>query len=55
MIEGNVSHKRFADFPDDPALGRVLSMDYPLTYEKLREYRFDPNAEILWGMEVGRE
>ena len=28
-------------------------MDYPLTYEKLREYEFDLNAEVLWGMEVG--
>ena len=53
-VTGSVSHKRYADFPDDPGLGRVLPMDYPLTYDKLREYRFDPNAEVRWGMELGR-
>jgi hypothetical protein len=52
-VTGHVSHKRFSDFPDDPKLGRALPMDYPLTYEKLREYGFDRNAEVLWGMEVG--
>lgn len=52
-VEGNVSHKRHADFPDNPELGRLLPMDYPLTYEKLREYEFDPNAEVMWGVEVG--
>jgi hypothetical protein len=51
-LSGNVSHKRYSDFPDDPELGRVLPMDYPLTYEKLREYEFDLNAEVLLGMEV---
>ena len=51
-VSGHVSHKRFSDFPDNPALGRVLPMDYPLMYEKLLEYRFDPNAEVLWAMEV---
>ena len=52
-LTGSVSHKRYADFPDDPALGQVLPMDYALTYEKLREHRFDPNAEVLLGMELG--
>jgi len=52
-VTGHVSHKRFSDFPDDPELGRVLPMDYPLTYEKLRSYDFDANAEVRWGMEVG--
>jgi hypothetical protein len=53
-VTGNVSHKRFSDFPEDPELGRVLPMDYPLTFDKLLEYKFDPNAEVKWGMEVGR-
>jgi hypothetical protein len=42
------------DFPNDPELGKVLPMDYPLTYEKIREYGFDKNAEVLWGAEVAR-
>jgi hypothetical protein len=53
-VTGNVSHKRYADFPDNPELGRVLPMDYPLTYEKLRAYAFDLNAEVRWGLEIGR-
>jgi hypothetical protein len=54
-ISGSVSHKRFMDFPDDPALGRILPMDYPLTYDRLREYGFDPNAEVLWGIEISNQ
>jgi len=52
-IRGNVSHKRYVDYPDDPERGRVLPMDHPLTYEKLREYAFDLNAEVLLGLGVG--
>jgi len=26
--------------------------DYPLTYQKFKELKFDPNAEILWAKEV---
>jgi hypothetical protein len=52
-LRGNVSHKLYVDYPDDPELGRMLPMDYPLAYEKLREYGFDLNAEVLWGIEVG--
>jgi hypothetical protein len=25
----------------------VLPLDYPMTYERLASYRFDPNAEYL--------
>jgi len=52
-VTGNVSHKRYADFPEGDPRGRALPMDHPLTYEKLREYGFDLNAEVLWGMEIG--
>jgi hypothetical protein len=51
-VRGCISHKRYAEFPDDPEMGRVLPIDYPLTYEKLREYAFDPNAEVLLALEV---
>jgi hypothetical protein len=37
-------------FPDDSELARVLPVHYPLTYEKLASYDFDPNAEYLYAL-----
>jgi hypothetical protein len=51
-VRGNVSHKRYADFPEGDPRERALPMDYTLTHEKLRGFEFDLNAEVLWGMEV---
>ena len=42
-------------FPDDPEMGKVLRPHYPLTYEKLAEYNFDPNAEVLYALELVSE
>ena len=39
-------------FPDDPEVGRVLPVHYPLTYETLAAYDFDPNAEYLYALEL---
>ena len=50
-LSGIVSQKRFEYFPDDPK-ATVLKPDYPLSYEKLAEYDFDPNAEIRYALEV---
>jgi len=54
-IEGVVSGSYFNQFPNDPELGRVLPVHYPLTYEKLASYDFDPNAEYLYALELLRE
>jgi hypothetical protein len=51
-IEGLVSMSYFSDFPNDPALGRVIPVQYPLTYEKLASYDFDPNAVYLYALEL---
>jgi len=51
-LSGSVSHKYFDMFPDDPEMGRVLRMHHQLTYEKLKSYNFDPNAEILFALEI---
>jgi hypothetical protein len=51
-LSGSVSHKYFDMFPDDPEMGRVLRMHHQLTYEKLKSYGFDPNAEILFALDV---
>jgi hypothetical protein len=51
-LSGSVSHKYFDMFPDDPEMGRVLRMHHQLTYEKLKSYNFDPNAEILFALDI---
>jgi hypothetical protein len=54
-IGGAVSGSYFNQFPNDPELGRVLPVHYPLTYDKLASYDFDPNAEYLYALELLRE
>jgi hypothetical protein len=51
-IEGSVSGSYFNTFPNDPELGRVLPVHYPLTYDILTSYDFDPNAEYLYALET---
>jgi hypothetical protein len=51
-IGGGISVSYFNQFPNDPELGRVLPVHYPLTYEKLASYDFDPNAEYLYALEL---
>jgi hypothetical protein len=46
-IQGTVSYKRFLIFPNDEEKGKLLRPDIVLTYEKLKDLQFDPNAEIL--------
>jgi hypothetical protein len=50
----SVSRKVFVFFPDDPERGKVLMPQHLLTYEKLRELRFDRNAAVLYALEVAR-
>jgi len=51
-LSGGVSGSRYVIFPEDPALGRVLPVQYPLTYEKLASYDFDPNAWLRYALEL---
>jgi hypothetical protein len=51
-IEGAVSTAYYVDSPNDPEVGRVLPVDYPLTHEQLASYDFDPNAEFLYALEL---
>lgn len=50
-IRGMVSYKQFLDFPEDPVKGRMLRPHIELTYKKLKELKFDPNAEIILVLE----
>jgi hypothetical protein len=51
----SVSRKAFVLFRDDPERGRVLMPHHPLTYEKLKEYRFDRNAALLYTLEIAQK
>ena len=51
-LKGYVSFKQNITFPDDPVKGKCLIPDYPLTYEKFELLSFDPDAEIIYALEV---
>ena len=51
-IEGEVSSSFDIVFPDDPERGRVLPVHYPMSYEKLASFGFDPDAIFLYAMEI---
>jgi hypothetical protein len=42
-------------FPPDSELATVLPVHYPLTYEKLASYDFDPNAWLRYALEIAQE
>jgi hypothetical protein len=54
QLTGRISHKYFVFFHDDPEMGRVLRPHYPMTYDKLKSYDFDVNAEIIYALDVCR-
>jgi hypothetical protein len=51
-LTGTISHKQFVDFHDDSEMGLVLRPHFPMTYDKLKSYAFDPNAEILLALDI---
>ena len=51
-IRGMVPMIAATHFPDDPEKAHVLPVHYPLTYERLVSYEFDPNAEYLYTLEL---
>ena len=51
-IQAGVSFKRILTFPDDPEMGHCLIPHFTITYAKLADYNFDPNAEILLALEI---
>jgi hypothetical protein len=51
-INGEVSSSFDIAFGDDPEKGCVLPVHFPLRWEKLVSYDFDPNACFLFAMEI---
>jgi hypothetical protein len=51
-IQGMVPMIAATHFPFEPDKAHVLPVDCPLTYERLASYRFDPNSEYLYALEL---
>jgi hypothetical protein len=51
-ITGRVSQSYATNFPDDSELSRVLPVQHPMTYELFASYDFDPNAEVLYAIQL---
>ncbi len=52
QLDCAVSFKQNVTYPDDAAKGRCLVPHVLLTYDKLAELHFDPNAEVLLALET---
>ncbi|MFC2108233.1 serine hydrolase [Candidatus Bipolaricaulota bacterium] len=50
-MEGSISHGWFFLSPNDPDRAKIWPVDVPLTYDYLASTGFDPNAELLLGLE----
>lgn len=51
-LTGTISQKQYVYFHDDLEMGRVHRPQHIMTYEELRSYAFDLNAEILLGLDM---
>lgn len=51
-IEGEVASAFDIVFGDDPERGQVLPVHLPITYEKLKLFDFDINAEFMYALEL---
>jgi hypothetical protein len=51
-LKGGISHLFITHFRDNPEMGRTFRPDYEMTYDDLKSFNFDPNAEILFALEL---
>jgi len=51
-IAGSVSKGYALNLPGAPETERVLRVNYPLTFDLLKRYNFDPNAEVLFAIDI---
>ncbi len=47
-----ISKDAYIVYPESRGERKVLSPDHVLTYEKLKEYNFDTNAEVLYALDI---
>lgn len=50
-----ISHDAYMAFPANPGERMVLIPDHTLTWDKLRKYKFDPNSELRFALEVAEK
>ena len=51
-LGGGISHLYITHFRDNSEMGRTFRPDFEMTYDNLNSYNFDPNAEILFTMQL---
>jgi hypothetical protein len=51
-LKGGISHLYITHFRDNSDMGRIFRPDYEMTYDDLKSYNFDPNAEILLALDL---
>ena len=51
-LGGGISHLYITHFRDDSEMGRTFRPDFEMTYDNLNSYNFDPNAEIIFTMQL---
>jgi hypothetical protein len=51
-INGNVSHARYEYFSEDAEFTHVIKPHFEMTYEILKSYDFDRNADILYALKI---
>lgn len=51
-LAGGISHLYITHFRDDPEMGRTFRPDFEMTYDDLKTFDFDPNAEILFALGI---
>ena len=49
-LKGGTSHLFITHFRDNPEMGRTFRPDYEMSYDDLKSFNFDPNAEILFAL-----
>ncbi|RQV99439.1 hypothetical protein EH221_00180 [bacterium] len=51
-LKGGISHLYATHFRHDPDMGRVLTPDYEMNYDILKNFNFDSNAEIRYALKI---
>jgi len=51
-LGGGISHLYITHFRDNSEMGQIFRPDFEMTYDNLNSYNFDPNAEILFTMQL---
>jgi hypothetical protein len=51
-LKMTISKNAYVVFPEEPNKRKQITPHYELTYEKLKSYGFDPNAVVLFALDL---